>query len=145
MYRNTYLIKLRNTPISSEPYVNIEENFYVMMARIIKRTGKWVEWIAKKGRSRGKGSQPSSTTGTPSSSQSSTPGVTIIDTQGLAMPIRGGDQPPKKNIPITPTCQDGSLPMIAIYSATGEKETKELKDSGPTLALLPHISSSPSP
>ena len=48
MYSNTYLTILRNTPISSEPYVDIEEDFDVMMARIIKRTGKWVEWMAKR-------------------------------------------------------------------------------------------------
>ena len=47
MYSNTYLTKLRNTPISSKPYVNIED-FDVMMAQIIKRTGKWVEWTTKK-------------------------------------------------------------------------------------------------
>ena len=32
MYSNTYLTKLRNTAISSEPYVHIEENIDVMMA-----------------------------------------------------------------------------------------------------------------
>ena len=32
MYSNTYLTKLRNTPISSEPYVDIEEDLDVMMA-----------------------------------------------------------------------------------------------------------------
>ena len=40
MYSNTYLTKLRNTPISSEPYVDIEEDLDVMVARITKRTGK---------------------------------------------------------------------------------------------------------
>ena len=49
MYNNTYLTKLRNTPISSKPYVDIEEDADVMMARIIKRIGKWVEWMDKKG------------------------------------------------------------------------------------------------
>ena len=43
MYSNTYLNKIMNNPISSEPYVDIEEDFDVMMAQIIKRTGKWVE------------------------------------------------------------------------------------------------------
>ena len=43
MYSNTYLTKLRDTPISFEPYVDIEEDFDAMMARIIKRTRKWVE------------------------------------------------------------------------------------------------------
>ena len=32
MYSNTYLTKLRNTPISSEPYVDIEEDLNFMMA-----------------------------------------------------------------------------------------------------------------
>ena len=65
MYSNTYLTKLNNIPISSEPYVNIEEEFDVMMARIIKRTGKWVEWIAKKGRSKGKATQAYSAAANP--------------------------------------------------------------------------------
>ena len=59
IYSNTYVTKLRNTPVSSEPYINVEENFDVMMARIIKRTGKWVEWTAKKGQSRSKAAQAS--------------------------------------------------------------------------------------
>ena len=54
MYSNTYLTKLRNTPINSEPYVDIEEYFDVMMAQIIKRTGKWVEWTEKKSQSKSK-------------------------------------------------------------------------------------------
>jgi len=57
MYSNTYLTKLRNTPISSEPYVNIDEDLDTMVAKIIKRIGKWVEWTAKKGGSKGKASQ----------------------------------------------------------------------------------------
>ncbi len=36
MYSNTYLTKLRNTPISSKPYVDMEEDLDVMMARIVK-------------------------------------------------------------------------------------------------------------
>ena len=32
IYSNTYLTKIRNTPISLEPYVDIEEDFDVMMA-----------------------------------------------------------------------------------------------------------------
>jgi hypothetical protein len=61
------------------------------------------------------------------------------------MPAGGGDQPHEKNILITPTFQDGSPPVIRIQSTTREKETGELRDSGPTPTLLPHISSSPSP
>ena len=48
MYSYTYLTKIRSTPISSEPYEDVEEDLDVMMARIIKRTGKWVEWTAKR-------------------------------------------------------------------------------------------------
>lgn len=36
IYSNTYLTKLRGTPISSEPYVDVEESLDIMMARIIK-------------------------------------------------------------------------------------------------------------
>ena len=61
MYNNTYLTKLRDTPISSKPYVDIEEDLDVMMARIIKRTRKWVEWTSKKGRSKSKATQASLT------------------------------------------------------------------------------------
>ena len=32
MYSNTYLTKIRNTPISLEPYENVEEELDVMMA-----------------------------------------------------------------------------------------------------------------
>ena len=57
MYSNTYLTKLTNTFISLEPYVNIEEDLDVMMAQIIKRTGKWVEWKTKKSQSKSKATQ----------------------------------------------------------------------------------------
>lgn len=40
---NTYLTKLRGIIISFEPYVDVEENIDIMMARIIKRTRKWFE------------------------------------------------------------------------------------------------------
>ena len=48
MYSNTYLTKIRNAPISLDPYVDVEEEFDVMMAQIIKRTRKWVEWTTKR-------------------------------------------------------------------------------------------------
>ena len=112
MYSNTYLTKLRNTPISSEPYVNIEEDLDTMVARIIKRTRKWVEWTAKKGRSRSKSSQLSPAAATPTSSHSVAPSASIAVTQGPAIPAGGGDQPPEKNIPISPTWQGGSHPVI---------------------------------
>ena len=44
-HRNTYLTKLRNTPMSSKPFKDVIEDLDVMMARIYKRTGKWFEWI----------------------------------------------------------------------------------------------------
>ena len=40
MYRNTYLTKLRNTPISSKPFKDAIEDLDIMMARIYKRTRK---------------------------------------------------------------------------------------------------------
>lgn len=42
MYSNTYLTKLRGTPISLEPYKGVREELDVMMAQIYKRTRKWV-------------------------------------------------------------------------------------------------------
>ena len=98
MYSNTYLTKLRDAPISSEPYVNIEEEFDVMMTRIIKRTRKWVEWTAKKGQSKGKTIQASLAAATLASSQSATPIATTTPAQDPAQPIGGGDQPPEKNV-----------------------------------------------
>jgi len=61
------------------------------------------------------------------------------------MTIGGGDQPLKKNIPISLTCQGGSLPVIGTQSTTEEKETDKEKDSGSPPIFIPHISSSPSP
>ena len=68
MYSNTYLTKIRSTPISSEPYEDVEEDLDVMMARIIKRTGKWVEWTAKRSQSKSTTTQASPLATTPSSS-----------------------------------------------------------------------------
>ena len=107
MYSNIYLTKLRNTTIISQPQVDIEEDLDVMMAWIIKRTGKWVEWIAKKSQSKRKTTQASPVATTPTSSQSATPSVPTMTTQGPAQSARGGDQPPEKNIPIALTCQIG--------------------------------------
>ena len=112
MYSNPYLTKIRNIPISSEPYVDVEEDFDVMMARIIKRNGKWVEWIAKRNWSKSMATQASPIYSTSSSSQSATPSVITIATQGPAQPLGGGDQHLNKNISITQTCQDGSLPVV---------------------------------
>lgn len=49
MYSNSYLNKLRGTPISSEPYEDAKEDLDIMMVQIIKRTGKWVEWTTTGG------------------------------------------------------------------------------------------------
>lgn len=38
MYRNTYLTKIRGTPISLEPYKDIGEEIDIMMASIYKWT-----------------------------------------------------------------------------------------------------------
>ena len=48
MYINTYLTQIRNTPINSKPSTNVEEDLDTLMAKIIKRTKKWVEWTSKK-------------------------------------------------------------------------------------------------
>ena len=94
-----------------------------MMARIIKRTGKWVEWTTKKGRSKSKTTQASPAAATPTSSQSATPSVATTTTQGPAQSAGGGDQPPEKNIPIAPTCQGDPLPVIGAQAETKEKGT----------------------
>ena len=68
MYSNIYLTKIRNTPINSKPYVDVEEDFDVMMARIIKRNGKWVEWTTKKSMSKSIATQAFLVATTPTSS-----------------------------------------------------------------------------
>ena len=116
MYSNTYLTKLRNTPISSKPYADIEEDLDVMMAWIIKRTKKWVKWTAKKSQSKSKTTQASLAATTPTSSQSATPSIITIAAQGPAQSVGGGDQPLEKNISIAPTCQGGSLLVFGAQS-----------------------------
>ena len=44
MFSTTYLTKIRCTHIRSEPFVDSVENLDILMAKIIKRTGKWIEW-----------------------------------------------------------------------------------------------------
>ena len=48
LYSNTYLTQIRNNPINLEPRVNVKEDLDMLMAKIIKRTRKWVEWTSKK-------------------------------------------------------------------------------------------------
>lgn len=59
MYRNTYLNNLKGIPISSKPYVDVEEILDIMMARIIKRMVKWVDWTTKNNWSKGATTQAS--------------------------------------------------------------------------------------
>ena len=68
MYSNTYLTKIRVTPISLKPYEDAKEDLDIMMARIIKRTSKSVKWKAKRSWSKRMATQSSPTTNTPSSS-----------------------------------------------------------------------------
>ena len=101
MYSNTYLTKIRNTPISLKPCVDVDEDFDVMMAQIIKISRKWVEWTTKKSQSKSTTTQAFSAATTPTSSQSSTPSVITKTNQGPAQPTGGGDQSLDKNISIT--------------------------------------------
>ena len=64
-----------------------------------------------------KTTQASPATATPTYFQSATPSVTTIATQGPAIPAGGGDQPMDRNIPITPTCQCCSLPIIGAQAS----------------------------
>ena len=44
MYINTYLTKLRSTPISSKPYGDFVKDLDLMTVRICNRIGKSVGW-----------------------------------------------------------------------------------------------------
>ena len=88
--------------------MNMEENLDLLMANIIKRTRKWVEWTSKRSRSRGIPTQTSSSAAASSSSQGATTSVMPSTAQGPTQPVGGGDQPPEKNIPLDKTCHDGS-------------------------------------
>ena len=89
MYSNTYLTQIRNNPISLEPWVNVEENLDMLMAKIIKRTRKWVEWTSKKSRSRGTPTQASSLAVASSSSQGAIASMMPSTTQGSTQPVGG--------------------------------------------------------
>ena len=82
MYSNTYLTKIRNTPSSFEPYIDAEEEFDVMMAQIIKRIRKWVEWTAKRSQSKSMTTKASLAATAPTSSQSATSSMIRRTTQG---------------------------------------------------------------
>ena len=104
-----------------------------------------MEWTAKRGQSRSKSSQQSPTAATPTSSHSLVPNAYDAATQGPAISAGGGDQPPKKNIPISLTCQGGPQLVIGNQPTAKEKEVEKEKDSGSSPIFTPHISSSPSP
>jgi len=81
MYRNTYLIKLRGTPISSDPYEYFEEELDILMAQIYKRTRKWVEWTtARRSQRKSTTAQASPIVTVASSSQGGTSGATLAIT-----------------------------------------------------------------
>ncbi len=97
MYRNTYLTKLRNTSISSEPFEDAMEDLDMMMARIYKRTRKWVKWTTtRRSRSKGASTQSSPKVVATSSSHSGALGTILPITQGPTQPTGGGDKPPNK-------------------------------------------------
>lgn len=136
MYSTTYLTKLRNTPISSEPFIDIVEDLDVMMARICKRTRKWVKWtIAWKSRSKGAFAQPSPNVAATSPSHSDASSTILPFIQGLAQPTSGGDQPHDKNIPLDKKIQDGSILVIKIETEVEKKKVKEPKDTTFPIAL----------
>ena len=91
LYSNTYLTQIRNNPINSEPLVNVKENLDMLMAKIIKRTRKWVEWTSKKSRSRGTPTRAPSLVAASSSSQGDTASVMPSTAQGPTQPAGAGD------------------------------------------------------
>ena len=110
----------------------------------LRELEKWVEWIAKRSRSKSKTTQASPAIATLTSSQSATPSVTTTTAQGPAQQTGGGDQPPERNISITPTCQGGPLPIIGSQASVEEKGTEESKD-GATAPVSPsHTTPTPS-
>ena len=101
LYTNTYLTKVSNTPSSFEPYIDAEEDFDVMMAQIIKRIGKWVEWTAKRSQSKSMTTKDSLVATTLTFSQSATSSMIRRTTQGPTQLVGGDDQPLDNNVPIT--------------------------------------------
>lgn len=95
------------------------------MHGIIKRTNKWVEQTrARKKRTKSIGSTGGVASGT---AQSTAATSTIVATSTSAGPTQsiggGGDQPPKKNVLITPTRGGGSLPNT---EKVGDKEKSKM-------------------
>ena len=126
------------------------------MAKIIKRIGKWVEWISKKSQSKGTPTQASPSVAASSSSQGAMINVMPSAAQGLAQLARGGDQPLEKNIPLDKTCHDGSHPVIGTHMEEKKEEEKKVEESkdnvvtpppSPHVApvLFPHVTPVPSP
>ncbi len=139
------MTELSGIPISSELYVDVEENLDIMMARIIKRKGKWVEWTTKRSWIKGAANQASPVATMPTSSQSATAGMTIASTQGPAQLAGGGDQPPNKNVPIVKAYHDGSLLVIGTPTRVEEKKMEEPKDRMIASIPFPHVTLVPSP
>ena len=125
MYSNTYLNQRRNTTISFEPRIDVEEDLDTLMEKIIKRTRKWVEWTSKKSQTRGTPTQASPSMVASSSSQGAMTSVMPTTTQGLAQPTGGGDQSPDKNIPLDKTCHDGSRLVISTQAEEKKEEEKK--------------------
>ena len=70
--------------------------------------------------------------------------MTTTTTQGPALPIGGGNQPLDRNIPITLTCQGGSLPVIRTQASTKQKKMEEPKNGGTPPVPSPHTTPAPS-
>lgn len=129
MFSSTYLAKIRPTPISSKPFEDGTENLDILMAKIIKRTGKWIEWT----RARRKRTSSAFVQPTPEATTSSTLGGTSSSTPSRAQnslpPTSGGDQSPEKNITLNKTCPDGSVPVTKVEVETEKKKAEDPKDS----------------
>lgn len=133
MHPSTYE-KVKKTRIlstlSEGPIVDTVE---FLMRGIIKRIEKWVEWTrARKKRTR----SASSTGGVASKTTQSIVATSMtVATSTLVGPTQsiggGGDQPPKKNVQITPTYGGGSLPDMGKF---GDDETNKEKEHEKSVA-----------
>ena len=84
--------------------MDIVESLDILMAKIIKRIGKWVEWMC----ARQKRISGASTKATPKATTSYAPRGMSSMTPSIAQsplpPTGGVDQPSDKNIPLDKTC-----------------------------------------
>ena len=84
----------------------------ILMAGIIKRTDKWVEWtrVRKKWtRAIGTSARVSSEAQTTSTTTSTTTTTTSTSMGPSQSTSGGGNNPPKNNIQVLPTCRGGFL------------------------------------